>query len=551
VHLIVRKLLMLLILAGASKAFGEEIKVDHLRIVLDLKSSRKVPKDKAEAKQYLKDWKRACKNLGSALSVGKGPYGFGAFGSYSCYQGGKTVSGPDKPSRWSVIVSDGLKETKFQLVHQDGAATSVIGEYIAPPSEYFLKFFKDEEYSDLVAYSLLDSSPMGMLVTKGRIKGSPPSFSSRYWRSGKARKFKYQVPEAPRYLVLYRLAWDEDQKQWRSQVVGAATRSKVNLPKKKKKKGKQSSLVGGDVLYEITPAVDAALAAGPLWAQSSEGPGAHKSELQKIISGAHLDLDLAGKNDALNDFFTGGKDLLTQLLDAAASGYLGVRFGKEILPGVGGLGALLNKTKIFGLLFEMRGGPLKGLRYYYDAMPRTKASLSGSTGPVEASISFSRHVVGFSWDFNPGFLVDRVTIDPKLGAWTFNATLPIAYDTNQNVAELGEFNLGRTFSLGLEVGLEELSSWYTIRGWYGINTGYSLLKSGGKVTSNRFGVDAYFTGGPEIPFFGVGLKTALLAFYFYESIGLTSNSVATSGPAAISGVSYDVGYAGLGLALSW
>ena len=549
-QLIMRKVLLFFIFAAAPKAFSEEIKVEHLRIILDVKSSRKVPKDKAEFEQYLKDWKRACKNLGSAMVVGRGPYGFGVFGSYSCHLGGKFVAGADKPSRWSVILSDGLREVKFQLGHQEGAATTVISEYSAPSSEYFLRFFQDDEYTDLVAYSLLESSPMGMLVTKAQVKGSPPSFLSRYWRAGKARKFKYPVPDAPRYLVLYRLAWDDEQKQWRSQVVGAATRSKVDLPKRKRK-GKRSTLSGGYVVYETTAAVDAALATGPLWAQSSEGPGTHRSEFQKTIKNAHLDLDLAGQNDALNDFFTGGKDLLTQILDAAASGYVGVRFGKEVLPGVGGLGALLNKTKIFGLLFEMRGGPLKGLRYYYDTMPRTRASLPGSTGSVDASISFSRHVVGFSWDFNPGFLFDRVTVDPKLGAWTFNATLPVAYDTSGNVAELAVFNLGRTFSLGLEVGLEELSSWYTVRGWYGINTGYSLLNSGGKITSNRFGVDAYFTGGPEIPFFGVGMKTALLAFYFYESIGLTSNSVSTAGPAAISGVSYDVGYAGLGLALSW
>jgi hypothetical protein len=251
-------------------------------------------------------------------------------------------------------------------------------------------------------------------------------------------------------------------------------------------------------------------------------------------------------------YMEGRKDLLNQILDTAASGYVGVRYGREVLLGSGALGKLINKTSMFGLLLEIRGGPVKGLRYYYDVLPRTSTSLPGINGPVDTTIQFSRHVVGFSWDIKMPFMVDKLTIDPKIGMWSFNATLPVTSDSQGRVAQVGDFNLGRTFSLGLDIGLEELADWYTVREWYGVNTGYSIIKSGAKVTSNRFGVDAYFTGGPDLPIFGVTFKSAILAFFFYESVDLTRNvTAAENGPATITGVSYKAGYAGLGLALSW
>ncbi len=546
--------IVLVLAAGTARA--EDVNIEHLKIVVDAKASRKIPKDKA--KTYGKNWKKTCGALGSSMSVGNGPYGFGAFGSFSCYLSGKKVSGSDKQTTWTLNVVDGLKEVRFQLLHQDEKSSDVVSEVVLPPSEHLMKFYKDDEYIDYVAFALLEGSPMGMLVSKARIKGTPPSFTGRYWRAGKSRDFKYPEQEAPKSLVLYRLSWDPTLKQWSSQVVGVANRTKVNKPKSKKIK-KKSVLSGGDVVYEITPAIDAVLATGPLWAQNADGPGAHKTEIMKGLAKAHADLDRAIEKDLLDEFLTGGKDLLGQIWEAAASGYVGLRYGKQILPGVGVLGTLLGKTNIFGLLFEMRGGPLKGLRYYYDVLPKTTQTLpgvnliTGADTTYTASIAFARHVLGFSWDFKPGLLVDRITVDPKLGIWTFNASLPVEENTDNKVTEMADFSLGRSFALGLEVGLEKLSDWYTLRGWFGINTGYSLIKSGGKITSNRLGVDAYFTAGPELPLMGLRLRTALLGFYFWESVGLTNTTVkaAATDPAAISGVSYQVGYAGAGLALSW
>jgi hypothetical protein len=309
-------------------------------------------------------------------------------------------------------------------------------------------------------------------------------------------------------------------------------------------------MVGGGVSYQLEPSVNEALSKGPLWAQNADGPGARAEELKAIMDDAHLQLNAAAMEGSLLDFINGKvKSLSSLLLDTAASGYVGLRYGLQVLSG----DELLGKTSMFSLLVEIRGGPAKGIRYYYDKLPKTTAKQEGVDGDVDTSIEWSRHVLGYSFDFDPGFLVDRVTIDPKLGMWNFQAELPTEKDEEDRVVATEEFKLGNTVSVALEVGLELLSDWYTLRGWYSIDSGYSLLKTGGTITSNRFGIDTYFTAGPTFSVFGMPLKTALLAFFVHESVTLEAGKTEDpdAGEEAITGVSYDGGYAGGGVAISW
>ena len=106
----------------------------------------------------------------------------------------------------------------------------------------------------------------------------------------------------------------------------------------------------------------------------------------------------------------------------------------------------------------------------------------------------------------------------------------------------------------MELGLEERSDWYTLRGWYGLNTGLSFIKTAGKVVSNQIGLAGFAGVGPAFPIMGVPFKMALMAFYFFESFDLTAATTGealSEGETRISGVSFTVGYAGLGVALSW
>jgi hypothetical protein len=220
-----------------------------------------------------------------------------------------------------------------------------------------------------------------------------------------------------------------------------------------------------------------------------------------------------------------------------------------VLPG----DSIISDTRLFSLLLEVRGGPIKGLRYYYDKVPKVMRQETLVDGTeAESYIESARHVLGYSFGFDSPFLVDRFTIDPKLGMWNFNAALATDQNDDGVAQRVVEFELGNTLSFALELGAELLSDRYTLRGWYSIDSGYSA-KKGGSVTSNRMGVDAYFTASPTFSLLGLPVKTAILGFYVFESVTLKTgdDEEPAIGEVKISEIPYQAGYAGGGVALSW
>lgn len=536
--------------AGAQDAV--DIVDPYLKITLSVAKSRKATKGKQSAAIATKLWTEGCAKIGDALLAGKGPWGYGAFKSFGCYRGKKHVAGDvneAKADAWTLTVVDGVDEVGFTISRRG----KKIAQVRMPPSEYTLNFLEDAEFADLIAFSLLDAMPMALRISSTTKESGKDKFAGRHWSAGTSKAFKYDVPPPPVELVLYRLSWDRKRGLWRSQVVGTASRGKVVAPKQTKEK-KKTLLVGGSVEYVSSVDLAAAGSTGPLWAQDAAGPGSRQAELQNALREAHLVLDAAAKTGQLATFLDEGAGLVTSLLQSAASGYVGLRYGIQVLPSEGQLGRLLDKTSIFSLVAEVRGGPAKGLRYYYDKLPETKATLAAEDGSDErALLAFSRHTLGFSLGIDPGYLVDRLTVDPKLGMWEFHARLPTSQNEDGKVLRSDTFEIGRSFSLAAEVGAELLSEWYTLRGWYAIDTGFSLLKSGGRVTSNRLGIDAYFTAGPVFGVFGLPMKTALLAFYVYEAVSIEAAKTEDPAPGEdkISGIDYSTGYAGGGVAISW
>lgn len=530
--------------ATAGSAQAEDVSPGHVRIELASFDAKETSE-----KKFQKLWRKGCSNFGKALMVGKGPWGFGVFASFHCQLGKKTVSGKTKDTPWVVTIKRAENEVtvvaSFKGIEQ--------AKYVLPSSENFVEFLSDGEFVDNLALSIMDGLPAGLLLTKARVSGNPPLFAGRHFSAGNARDFKFRLPQPPEEIILYRLVWDDGQKVWQSQVAGSAKKLKVVPPTATKKK-KKTVLRGGQVVYQLSPEVAEMLSQGPLWGQSAEGPGARSQELGSDLSKNLANLNKAAESGYLKEYLEGKAGILDQILRTAASGYVGMRYGPQVLPSEGALGQLLGKTGIFSLLLEIRGGPLKGLRYYYDKLSEQKLSIEGSNGETfETNIAFARHVVGYSFGFDTGFFINRISIDPKFGMWNFEASLPALLDEQGKVSRVEKFSLGKTFSLALEVGLEKSTNWFTLRGWYAIDSGFSLLKSGGKVTSNRLGIDSYFTAGPKFSVFGLGMKTALMGFYVFENVTIRQGSTGAIDPGveAISGLTYSAGYAGGGVALSW
>jgi len=531
---------------------AEVIEAGSIRIQLDVKNSQSLTRVKGRA-AYFRHWEVACAKLGKAMGPKAGPYGLGAFTTYSCDHGAGMPYADNLPPKWLLNIVDGKEEARFSLKHLDNSGYSVITEFVMPASTHTLEFFADDEFTDMIAYALLDASPMGMLVTKADVGGSPPQFTGRFWRAGKSKSFKYDVPEPPVHLSIYRLRWDDQEMQWRSEAIGDARQIKVNQPKEQKQR-QGTILIGGGVVYETSEKVVRALASGSLWAKTAAGPDHSREETTKSLRRAQIKIAAAAQSGELDDFLAGRFDAILKILSGYGSGFAGIRYGREVLLGEGGLGRLLRKTSVFQGVLQIRNGPTQGLRYSYDVLPRTTLVLPGIVSPVEASIESSRHTLGYSYEFDPHLLVDKITIEPKVGAWTFKGVLPITDDERGLIADTANFALNSALSLGFEVGLEELSDWYLMRQWYRVNTGFSLHKSSGRVVSNQFGVDAFFTGGPRISLFGLSMKSAIMAFYFCDAVDISLNrqvGTVAGDDAKITAVGFTVGYAGIGAALSW
>lgn len=521
-----------------------ELKADHLKITFETHND-----GQKASKQKELSWKRACPALGETLIVGQGPWGSGVFGSFSCFFGKKKLVGDGNQSLWLLTVTEGEEEVSYVLTYQDIEQSRVT----MPAVERGLDFLRDGEFSDNIAYGILDGLPMGLQVSKLRVSGNPPMFAGRHWRAGKAMDFKFRVPPPPEEIVLYKLAWDSTSKHWQSEVVGTAKMAKIIPPTEVKQK-KRKMLRGGQVFYQVTPEIVMALNQGPLWGQNVEGPGARSAEIKADLVKNTALLNSAAESGYLQEYLQGKAGILDQILRTAASGYIGMRYGLQVLPSEGSLGQLLGKTGIFSLLLEVRGGPVKGLRYYYDNLAEQKLATEGPNGQkFETKIGFSRHVLGYSFGFDPGLFVNRLTLDPKVGLWSFDATLPTLQDDQGRVSQVRRFRLGKTVSVALEAGLERYTNWFTLRGWYAIDTGFSLLKSGGTVSSNRLGFDSYVNVGGRFSVFGVPMKTSILGFYVYENVSISMGKGESVDPGVqeISGLTYTAGYAGVGLALSW
>lgn len=536
----------------SNSAQGIEVVPEHLSIEFDQKLVAEL--DEKDLQVILKT---ACLNLGKSVQAGQGPLGSGVFKGYSCFLGDRKIFGKKKSKNWVLLFKAQKKRLLIQLMKD----SDVLAEIKLKAMESGYQPFQDPEITDLIAYALMSQLPFLMRVDENNILKSENMFQTRYWKTSETKEFKFDLPKPPERIVYYKLSFDPNLLIYRSEIIGEGQLIRIEEPKleplkKKKKKGsaKKTVLKGGFVFYSVSPEILNALSRSEsLWAHASSGPTAKNPEIQKTINGGLAELDKYALAGNLEKFLAGESGLMASILESTAAGYVGMRYGLQVLPVEGQLGRLLDDTSIFNLVAEVRGGPLEGLRYYYDKLPETKTKLGGSDGAeVRSSLAFARHVIGFSWDISLDFFINRITIDPKIGVWTFNASLPVQLDEAGNVSAIQDFNLGSTASIALEGGLEIVESWFTLRGFYAFDSGFSVMKQGAKVTSNRFGGDAFFKAGPKFSLFDVDFNTALLASFVYESVRISRGvGDLDPGQAKISSVSYSAGYAGGGGAISW
>lgn len=471
-------------------------------------------------------WTDACNAIGKALMVKGGPWELGVFADYSCARGEHYLVGEKTASR---------HQWHLHLVKANAGAECVIVDGLTgvPPPHFSLSASKtlakdlaDPEISRLFALAVLDRLPMALQISARDLKmngdGSAILRLKYFAKSAKRYKPLSKHPVPPNKIAIYGLDWDAARRQWRPQLVGIAAR----LDTKK--------LVA---TYAIEKNTIAKMGQQDLWGHYD--PGTERQGAQLLQTAQE------GRKATVVD------SIVNAVLRTGSAGYIGIRYGLQMAKG----NALLEKVSFFGLLAEVRAGPLGGARYYYDKLPEVKTREEASDGrTVDLSITWARHQLGYSFAFAPGYLVDLVTIAPKLGIWNFDANIDVARDGNRRVTATQHFGVVNAFGLGLELGLEWISDWYVIRPWAGIDGGFPVVPNSDNVSSLRGGVDGYWQVGTPIKIFSNQFRLALLAFGFGERVSLRSpksEKALVAGGKAISYFEYKAFYAGGGLTVSW
>lgn len=512
----------------------------HLKLVWKIKEGSKDSRPLEKGTES-KTWLNACSNLGKSLLIGQGPWGMGVFASFSCWTDDKKISGNPKGKPWTLEYMETDERVSLTLMDAD---SRVMSEAAFGPSPYTAYFFGDKEFVDLLALKLLDGLPFLGYIAKGALIGEG-AFVGRYPRSLPNGRKRPVVPP-PKSLTVYRLSVDKNSSLYHAQVVGSVSQASLDPEspleaqvQKKSEKAKEP-MVHWRANEELIQSNKDSF----VWFHNEAGRNRMAPDLQLAIDQIQKVLAEAADEGMLTNMLRG---LKKSIIATTASGYVGVRYGPQVLPG----DDLLGKTSFFGLLAEVRGGPLEGVRFYYDKLPLKAVEQDG----FETSIEWSRLVVGKSFGLKLNRFADRVEITPKLGLWNFHTKLPVNYDADGKVTKVGVFDLDRAMSFSLEMGVEWNSPVYVIRPWYSFDGAGLISKINSKrVTSNRFGLDTYWTAGPKFRILGNQFKTAWLGFFIYETIGLTNNDSDVAlgeGESIITDLSFTTGYAGLGVAVSW
>jgi hypothetical protein len=513
-----------------------------LKIVWDKAGSRK--DSESMKKNGDKDWIAACSNVAKGLLIGKGPWAMGIFQAASCYIDDKLVAGRDHgPNSWILKYVEGEKFSTLTL-RTNSKSDNAVSTVSYPASIYSMKFFMDQGFVDLASLRLLNELPVMGWVPRGILRNSEDRKTRAIFVPPSGMRM-YKTASPPESLAVYSAA--EDGGLVMPQISGKALRAKFVEPQEvsaaeqaKNVKKAKSNARDFYLIWKFDDESRKASLRQGLWVHDSRGAGFLLPELDAAINDAASQL-----NDAIDEGLF--SRFLKGLQATAASGYVGVRYGAQVLSG----DPLLKKTAFFGLVAEVRGGPVEGLRYYYDKVPSRKNTIDG----LETSIEWSRHIVGKSFGLGLSRFVDRVDVTPKIGLWAFDAKLVDSYNDDGTAATVGTFKMASGMSFSIEAGVEWLSPWYTIRPWYSYDYANALNSvTSKKVTSSRVGLDTYWTAGPVFKFFGMPLKTALMGFFIYEIISLSSsnpNPTLQEGEREIVAVEFSGGYAGAGVAVSW
>lgn len=385
-----------------------------------------------------------------------------------------------------------------------------------PVSDKTLKIIGDRNISRLLSLNLLDRLP---IVGKVGVKYLKRNQSFSY--TLKLAEVKAGILPISSYNI-FSIKYDTESKLWIPNVVGTADLIDSFSKRRIKKGGKRK--------HRWKVALKKGVKLSPdrtYWIQDAQGRGQNSKLLDSSIDRS---LDKYGLSRGYLDRL---------VFDTFSNGYVGVRYGYSIMKG----NRLISESHLISALVDIRSGPLKGLRWYWDVVPETTQIIDGQ----KFYFKWNRPSVGWAFavdiDFGPFSTLD---FSPRIGALDLDAVLPT--DNNENQTQPLRFRIKNAVSFGLEAGLEKQTNLFLARFWGGGDIALGSL-SGSKSTHTtiRSGIDTYWRI--------IKLKNfpdfALLVFLLGERTTMEKEVDPEDENVSISGINFNLLYGGIGATISW
>ncbi|MBC7532419.1 MAG: hypothetical protein H7318_12650 [Oligoflexus sp.] len=414
-----------------------------------------------------------------------------------------------KESDWDILFTenaDGL-QVRVKQNRKDGVAISKTYEF--PTYGQVLPHLTGRILPLAMSRLLIESLPFGMAF---KVNGKSVFFP----RSN-------DLPPHSKELIVYGLRFDEKSQLWMPKIYAYLKRLEPLDGDK---------AIQGDE-YEWTENRKPLEKNKIYWAQDSQGLGQRSADYEVVI------------NKLLHKSAGSGSNFMSQIFfESFRSSYTGIRFGKSLL----GSGSIVTEGNLVSGLVEIRGGPLTGLRSYYDIVPL----VSRNEGSEEEHFSLKRASIG--WCFSAlmpksyRFLLSSVDVQPKLGLLDIDSRFRINPEESDSALSFKAKNI---YDLALEFGIERSSLYYRTRLWASIDAAPSVLsaKQGLSVLSTRAGLDSYINifesrGGGNVN---------ILAFALAENLALTKERVNANEDEdlAVSKLKFQLFFVGLGFTVSW
>jgi hypothetical protein len=485
---------------NASKVFAASFEPEEVEIKLLIEDSED-PVVRAE-------WIKACQRLGDMLQVYSGPWGYGVFKTYSCYLKEKLVAGSKTgTTSWQILV-DALKpEIEFHINHivKGGRVIQESKSWI-PNHLQFLKIIQDKKVAEVLALDLLNNLPFARVLKSAEIE------KKKFKLDDEIKSNDLTPPDG---FMIYKLTYSEKYNKWIPNLAGEA---RLAGPAKNTKTGHSY-----EYKIEITQPMELTAS---YWLQAKDGRGQNQDKITRV-----MDQNL--KRYGLSIF-----DFQDMLLDTLAAGYTGVRYGYPMAKG----DPLISQVPLIGVFAEVRGGPVSGLRWYWDFTPEVEVETQGKI----SSLKWSRFT--FGWSFGLEFenaLINRIDVVPKVGLLDFDGIFVVQTELDYIPVE---FRLKNQTNLGVETGIETTAPWFLVRLWGSYDKSGMLGNDGQYVTFLRGGIDTYW----DLFNLGRTFEFSLLIFGVGERLAVARDEIELADEAtSVSGLNYNQAFLGLGLTATW